>query len=65
VWSPGRLGEPVATYYFGDGWRHSTVLLDRETKTWFMYHRRAGTNDIYVRTARVVGSTSQGPDRLR
>lgn len=50
VSAPHRLSEPRLTYRF-PGYRHTTVLLDREVGTWFMYQRRAGDNRIVVRTA--------------
>jgi hypothetical protein len=36
--APHRLSAPVQTYRFDDA-RQATVLLDRETNTWFMYYR--------------------------
>ena len=52
---PGALSEPVETYTaFEPGYRPTTVFLDRETATWFMYQstgREEDGNHIVVRTA--------------
>ena len=55
---PGALSEPVQTYTtFEPHHRHTVVLLDRETETWFMYQatdREEDGNQVVVRTAPAV-----------
>ena len=55
---PGALGDPVRTYSAFEGaYRHTTVLLDRETSTWFMYQstdREEDGNHVVVRSAPMV-----------
>jgi MYXO-CTERM domain-containing protein len=56
--APGTLSQPVQTYTtFPPGYRHTTVILDREESLWFMYQstdREADGNHIVVRTAPAV-----------
>ena len=55
---PGALSEPVEVYAeFEPGYRHTTVFLDRETATWFMYQstdREEDGNHVITRTAAAV-----------
>lgn len=46
--APNQLSAPVQTYRFDDA-RQATVLLDRETNTWFMYYR--GQDEYGVKLA--------------
>jgi hypothetical protein len=58
ITDPGALSEPVETYTaFEPGYRHTTVFLDRQTETWFMYQatdREEDGDHIVVRTAPAV-----------
>lgn len=47
---PDILGDPVMTYKF-KGFRHTTIYLDKELNTWFMYLRKRSGNAIRVFTA--------------
>jgi parallel beta-helix repeat protein len=58
--SPDQLSSPVETYDFGTNFRHATIFLDKETNTWFMYHRTKAGNEVRVRTAPVTGSSDCG-----
>jgi hypothetical protein len=53
---PDILSAPLQRYSFAPDWRHATIYLDRSTRTWFMYHRHKRGNEIYVRTAPVLGA---------
>jgi len=56
--NPAALGEPERSYSAFDGaYRHTTVMLDRETSTWFMYQSTDSEdsgNHVVVRTAPMV-----------
>ena len=55
---PAQLSAPVKTYtMFPPRYRHTTIFLDKETDTWFMYQatdREEDGNHIIVRTAPAV-----------
>ena len=61
---PGTLSEPVQTYAaFEPHYRHTAVLLDRETETWFMYQasdREEDGDHVVVRTAPAVPVEPRG-----
>jgi len=50
--SPDKLSTPVETYDFGN-LAHLTMLLDKETNTWFMYYRNEDAGAIRLKTATV------------
>jgi hypothetical protein len=52
--SPENLSDPIEEYDFGSTWKHITIFLDAEMKTWFMYQRSRAGNEIIVRTAPAV-----------
>jgi hypothetical protein len=62
--SPGQLSAPIEIYDFGSNWRHATVFLDRETNTWFMYHREKEGNTIWVRSAQAVSTEDTTPPTI-
>jgi len=43
--SPRRLEGPVVSYHFPNVWA-GTVLLDRDTSTWFLYYRTPGGHGV-------------------
>ncbi len=56
--APQRLSPPVETYHF-DGVLQATILLDEETRTWFMYYR--GENEYGVKLAPAGAADSSPP----
>ena len=58
--SPITLSAPVYTYSFSDT-KHSSVFLDTETNTWFMYHLDSAGETIRVRTVSVAGGVDIPP----
>lgn len=52
--APWILDSNILTYDF-NGYRHSTVFLDSDAKTWFMYIREADGDQIRVFTAPANG----------
>jgi hypothetical protein len=48
--APHDISDVVQTYRF-PGYRHTAVLLDRDSDTWFMYQRETAGNHVVVRTA--------------
>ena len=63
--NPAQLSPPVKTYaMFPPRYRHTTVYLDQETDTWFMYQstdRQEDGNHIVVRTAPAKDDQVQPP----
>jgi len=54
IGAPWILDSNKLTYDF-TGYRHSTVFLDRDAKTWFMYLREVGGDQVHVFTAPAHG----------
>jgi hypothetical protein len=48
--APHRLSAPVTSYDFDD-YRQATILLDEETRTWFMYYRNSDETKYGVKLA--------------
>jgi hypothetical protein len=53
VASPHEVTGPVQTYSFAN-MTQGTMLLDRETSTWFLFYRNADATAYGVRTAPVT-----------
>jgi hypothetical protein len=56
---PHRLSEPVATYQFHN-FQQGTVLLDKESNTWFMYYRSPGGYGVRLAPAGDIDKTPPG-----
>jgi hypothetical protein len=51
--APDRLSEPLESYDFPDH-RHSTVFLDEERSTWFLYYGDTTGDNVHLQTAPMV-----------
>lgn len=58
--NPTQVTAPVERYRFED-FRQGTVLLDKKTKTWFMYYRNSDQNAYGVKLAPAGPLDSTGP----